>query len=73
MCTFFVYIMKFQLSDKERALYFFQLKVPDIIDDMVNKQDEDFVFYKPFKADLDKISSIDNAEKQVYLLAEHLG
>ena len=52
-----------QLSDKEMALYFFQLKVPDIIDDMVNKQDEDFVFYKPFKTDLDTISSIDNAEK----------
>ena len=58
-----VYIMIYQLSDKEMAFYFFKLKVPDIIDDMVTKQDEDFVFYKPFKTDLDKISSIDNAEK----------
>lgn len=31
---------------------------------MVKKKPEDFVFYKPFKTDLDKLTSIDKAEKE---------
>ena len=42
-----------------------QESVPDSLQNIITDNPEDFVFYSPFKDDLGKISSIDQADKLV--------
>ena len=41
--------------------------MPELLEEIITADPEDFVLYKPFKSNLDKISSISNVEKYVYI------